>query len=384
MLKFLPLLWSNLRRKPVRTGLTFASILVAFLLFGLLKTLESALTLGVDLAGADRLVTMHKVSLIQPLPRSYLARIRAVDGVRSATSNNWFGGIYQDDRNQLAAMSADPESFLEVYEEYAMPPEQRAAWFADRTSMIVGKNLAERFGWSVGDTVPVRSSFYAKTDGSNVWDFKVAAIYDAANGDNSSLYFHYDYLNESTSVQRDMVGWVILRIDDPARMADIAREIDAMFANSPAETKTSTERAFLQGFANAMGDIGAIVAAVATAVFFTMLLVTGNTMAQSVRERTNEIAVLKTLGYSSRGVSLLVLAEAFVITAAGGAAGLALAALAADSMSAALAQFFPVIGIPFSAYLLGAALIVVLSMLAGLLPSMQALNLRITDALRKA
>ncbi len=385
MLKFLPLLWSNVRRKPVRTSLTFASILVAFLLFGLLKTLESALALGADLAGADRLVTMHKVSLIQFFPRSYLDRIRAVDGVRQATSNNWIGGVYQDERNQIAAMTADPESFLEVYDEYAMPPEQRADWFADRTSAIVGKNLAARFGWRVGDVVPIRSAFYTKSDGSSVWDVKIASIYDAANGDNSSLYLHFDYVNEALTAQqgRDLIGWVILRVEEPARMPDIARAIDALFANSPAETKTSTERAFIQGFANQMGDIGAIVTAVAAAVFFTMLLVTGNTMAQSVRERTNEIAVLKTLGFQSRGVSALVLFESLVVTAAGGAVGLGLSALAADSMGAALAQFFPVIGVPASAYVEGAVLIVLLSGLAGLLPAREALNLKITDALRK-
>jgi putative ABC transport system permease protein len=380
------LLWSNLRRKPVRTGLTVASILVAFLLFGMLKTLEFALAFGAELAGADRLVTMHKVSLIQSFPRSYLERIRAVDGVRAATSQSWFGGTYQDPRNALAVMTADPEAFLEVYGEYSMPPEQRAVWFADRTSAIVGRDLAARYGWKVGDTVPIRSSFYVNREGDSAWDMKIAAVYEASNGDNSSLYFHYDYLNEALSANagRDLIGWVILRVEDPDRIQDIAREIDALFANSPAETKTSTESAWIQGFANQMGDIGAIVAAVATAVFFTMLLVTGNTMAQSVRERTNEIAVLKTLGFQSRGVSVLVLAEAFVITAIGGAIGLGLAALAADSLGASLTQYFPVFGIPPSAYVEGAVLIVVLSGLAGVLPAREALKLRITEALRKA
>jgi putative ABC transport system permease protein len=385
MLKFLPLFWANVRRKPMRTGLTIASIMVAFLLFGLLKTMQGALELGADLAGIDRLATMHKVSLIQSFPLSYLNRIRAVDGVVAATSFNWFGGVYQDERNQIAAMTTEPVTFFAVYPEYDMPPEQRADWIRDRASMIVGKTLAARFGWSVGDTVPVRSSFYRKDDGSNVWDLRVAGIYDAANGDNSSLYFHYDYLNEAVSgAARDSIGFVLLKIDNPDRAQQISATIDAMFANSPAETKTSTERAFVQSFANQMGDIATIVTVIATAVFFTMLLVTANTMAQSVRERISEIAVLKTLGYSKRVVATLVLAESLVITTIGGVAGLGLAALAADSLGDVLAQYFPVIGIPASAYVTGAVLIVVLSAIAALLPSVEAWRLRITDALRKA
>lgn len=384
MLKFLPLFWANLRRKPVRTGLTFASIAVAFLLFGLLKTLQAALTLGVDLAGADRLATMHKVSLIQPLPRSHLSRIAAVDGVRAATSFLWVGGSYQEDRNQIAAMATDPEAFLEVYREYELPAEQRADWVKDRASMIVGRSLAERFGWKVGDTIPLRSSIYTTEDGGNVWELRLAGIYEASNGDNSSLYFHYDYFNESRAIGRDTISYIVLRTEDANRNEEVARAIDALFANSSAETKTSTERAFIQGFANQMGNIGAIVAAVSTAVFFTMLLVTGNTMAQSVRERLNEIAVLKTLGFSGAGTSALVLAESFVLTAAGAAVGLTLAAMLARSMSAVLQQFFPVIGVPRSAYVAGALLVVLLSGLAALLPSLEAGRSSITEALRKA
>lgn len=385
MLKFLPLFFANLGRKPVRTTLTLASIVVAFLLFGLLKTMQGALAMGADLAGIDRLTTMHKTSLIQQFPLSYLNRIRGVDGVVAATSFNWFGGIYQNERNQVAAMTTEPATFFDVYPEYVLPPEQRADWISDRASMIVGRTTAERFGWKVGDIVPLRSAFYRKSDGSDVWDMRLAGIYEAANGDNSSLYFHYDYLNESLSENggRNSIGFVIFRIENPDEAAQVSARIDALFANSPAETKTSTERAFIQGFANQMGDIATIVTAVAGAVFFTMLLVTGNTMAQSVRERINEIAVLKTLGYSKHTIAGLVLTESFLITAIGGAVGLGLAALAAQRVGALLAQYFPVIGIPASAYVTGAVLIVVLSLLAALLPSLEASRLKITDALRK-
>jgi putative ABC transport system permease protein len=382
----LPLFFANLRRKPVRTGLTIASIVVAFLLFGLLKTMEGALALAAELAGIDRLATMHKVSLIQQFPVSYLNRIRSVDGVVAAAPFVWFGGVYQDERNQIAAQGTEPTTFFDVYPEYRLPPDQRAEWIRDRSSMIVGRILADRFGWKIGDTVPVRSSFYRKSDGGDTWELKVAGIYETTNGDNVSLFFHYDYLNESLPQNggRDSIGFVMIKIEDPAKAQQVSAAVDALFANSSAETKTATERAFIQGFANQIGDIATIVTAVASAVFFTMLLVTGNTMAQSVRERISEIAVLKTLGYSKRVVAGLVLTESFVITALGGAIGLGLAALTADSMSAALAQYFPVLGIPSSTYVIGAALIVVLSVLAALLPSAEAWRLKITDALRKA
>jgi putative ABC transport system permease protein len=384
-MKYLPLFFANLGRRPVRTSLTVASIVVAFLLFGLLKTMEGALAFAADLAGVDRLATMHKMSLIQTFPISYANRIRGVDGVVAVTPFSWFGGVYQDERNQVAAQATDPEAFLEVYYEYELPAEQRADWLSDRASMIVGKSLADRFGWKVGDTVPIRSAFYRKADGGDTWDMRLAGIYETTNGDNSSLYFHYDYMNEALSETggRDTAIWIVMKIRNPDEAQAISATIDAMFANSSAETKTATESAFIKGFANQMGDIATIVTAVASAVFFTMLLVTGNTMAQSVRERTNEIAVLKTLGYRKRTIAGLVLTESFAITALGGVVGLGIAALLADSIGDLLAQFLPVTGIPTSAYVTGAVLIVFLSLLAGLLPSLEASRLKITDALRK-
>jgi putative ABC transport system permease protein len=385
-MKFLPLFFANLRRKPIRTTLTIGSIIIAFLLFGLLKTLQGAFALGADLAGVDRLATTHKMSLIQPFPISYMNRIRAVDGVVAAAPFIWMGGIYQDERNQVPAQGTDPETFLTVYSEYKLSPEQRADWLSDRRSVIVGKSLAEQFNWKVGDTVPIRSSFFRKAnDGGDTWDMRIAGIYDASNGDVTSLFFHYDYVNEALGEDagRDIVIWAVMKIQNPADAQKVSAEIDALFANSPAETKTATERAFIQGFANQMGDIATIVTAVASAVFFTMLLVTANTMAQSVRERTNEIAVLKTLGYSKRTVAGLVLGESFAITAIGAAIGLGIATAAAGIVGSLLAQFFPASGIPTSAYVTSGVLIVVLSLLAGLAPSMEAARLKITDALRK-
>jgi len=382
MFRHLPLFFANLRRKPVRSSLTLACIVVAFMLFGVLKTLQAALELGADMAGADRLVTMHRMTLIQLFPRSYLNRIDAVDGVAAAASFNWFGGTYQDDRNQVAAQATDADRFFDVYPEYEIDAAQKADWIADRGSMIVGTSLAERYGWQVGDVVPLRSIYYVRTDGTNTWDFRIAGIFDATNGDNASAYFHWDYLNQAIG-EPNLIGFVGLRVDDPAQLSAIADRVDAQFANSTAETKTDTERAFIQSFANQMGDIAAIVTAVVTAVFFTILLVAGNTMAQSVRERISELAVLKTLGYSDIGIGAMVMAEAFVITALGSAIGLVVAAMFATGISGALQQFFPVIEMPTATYVTGAVLVLVLTVLSASIPSIQAARLKITDALRK-
>ncbi len=381
-MNYLPLLWANLNRRRLRTWLTLASIVVAFLLFGLMQTLRAALTGGADLAGVDRLITMHKMSLIQPLPESYLARVRGIEGVKAAVPHMWFGGVYQNDRNQLPVMTAEPEAFFQVYTEYNLSAEEKQDWLRDRTGAIVGKVVAQRFGWKVGDTVPMRSNIWQQKDGTNVWPMKVSGVYSATNGDNQSIYFHHKYFDESRSFGQGTIGWVGVRLADPDKSAQIASTIDTMFANSSAETKTATEKAFMQGFANQMGNIGALLTAVAAAVFFTMLLVTANTMGQAIRERINEIGVMKTLGFSGPQVTVLVLGESLLITALGGAIGLALAALFATALGASLQQFFPVIGIPPSTYVVGVVLILVLGVLAAALPSYQAARLKIVDALR--
>lgn len=387
MLKFLPLLFSNLRRKRVRTTLTIASIIVAFLLFGVLEAFRSALSAGVELAGRDRLVTINKVSLIQPLPLSYLERVRAIPGVMIACAHSWFGGIYQDDKNQIVAIVVTPETFFDTYPEVLLDEAQKRDWLGERTGTIVGSTLAKRFGWKVGDTIPVRSAIWTKPDGSSTWDLKISGIYDnkLEGGDTNALYFHWDYFNEArTQNVKDLIGWVVFRINDPNRAVEIATKIDQQFANSFTETKTTTEQAFAQGFANQLGNVGAIVMTVAFAVFFTMLLVTANTMGQSVRERTNELAVMKAMGFSSTRVMVLVLLESIFITALGGAIGLGLAALVIAMIGPSVQQFMPFSGLPLSAYGPGVALIVVLGLLAGTLPCIQAFQLKITDALRRA
>jgi putative ABC transport system permease protein len=382
-MKYLPLLWANLRRKPLRTTLTFASVVIAFLLFGLLEAVNYALTGGAELAGQDRLVTQHHVSIILSLPGNYLTRIRGVDGVRAATSENWFGGLFQDDRNQITAYAVDAESFFEVYPEFAPPESQLKEWLANRTSVVIGSELARRFGWKVGDRFPLRSNFARQRDGSDTWQVDVAGIYDVKDGDNGNLFLRYDYFNESRNFDRDSIGWVVLRLTDPNRGLDVSRTIDGLFANSSAETKTTTESAFLQGFANQMGNIGAIVSAVAAAVFFTMLLVTANAMAQSVRERVREIAVMRTIGFSNGSVVALVLLEGLAITVLGAALGLWSGDAVARSIGVSLAQFLPLMFMPPNAFVIGALLAVGLGVLSCALPCLQLSRLEIVEQLRR-
>jgi putative ABC transport system permease protein len=384
-MKYLHLLWANLGRKPLRTTLTLASIIVAFLLFGLLEAMRFALSGTISIAGQDRLITIHKVSIIQSLPASYENKIRGVPGVAVTCSHNWFGGVYQNDRNQPGTYAVEAETFFEAYPELELTAAEKKAFLQNKAATVVGREIAQRFGWKVGDVIPIGSNIFTHQDGSRVWDLNIVGIYSIPDGDNNAIYFRYDYFNEGLATQfgRDSIGWVVLRISDPARSAQIASAIDALFANSSTETKTTTEKAFAQGFANQMGNIGAIVTVVVTAVFFTMLLVTANAMAQSVRERTSEIAVMKTLGFSAAAVTALILAESLLLTTLGGGGGIALAQLFTKGVPPAVKQYFPVVTIPPRSFAIAAVMIVGLGILSAALPCIQAARLRIVDALRR-
>ena len=382
--KYVPLLAASLRRKRLRTFFTLASIVVAFLLFGLAESLRYSLQSGVDVAGADRLLTMHKVSFTQLLPQSYENRIRAIDGVTDVTPQTWFGAWFRDERNQIPTFPVKPEAFLRMYPEFVVPEEQRLAWVADRSGILIGRGLADLTGWKVGEAVPLRSSIWRKTDGSDTWDVTVRAIYDLPQGgDTRQILMHQQYFEEARGMARGLIGWYVVKIDDVDRVAAISREIDLQFANSPAETKTSSERAMAQSFVNQVGNIGAILRAIVTAVFFTMLLVTANTMAQSVRERTNEIGVLKTLGFSNGGVLGLVLAESVLITVIGGTLGLAGAWWLGVQFEPVFRQYLPGFRVPTDAIVLGAVFMVGLGLIAGAVPAAQAMRLRIVEALRR-
>jgi putative ABC transport system permease protein len=384
MFRFLPLILANLRRRKLRTLFTLASISVAFLLYGLLAAVKNGFEAGVELAGADRLVTIHKVSLVQPLPKSYYARIASVPGVALATHSTWFGGRYQDQRNVLQVYPVEPESYLAMYPEYLMPKSEREAWLHDRAGLLVGRRIATSLGWKVGDRVPVKSDIWPR-GGSYTWEFVVDGIFDTRDpsGDTSLMLAHYDYFDEGRDFGKGYIGWYIVRISDTTRTAEIAAAIDAQFANSPAETKTGTEKAFVQGFAKQTGDVGAIVTSIGIAVFFTMLLVSGNTMAQAVRERTSELAVMKTLGFSDGRVLVLVLAESLLITLVGGALGTLGAMFLVTRTGAALGTYLSSFILTGKALALAGVLMVLLGLVSGVLPAARASRLRIADALRR-
>jgi putative ABC transport system permease protein len=385
-MKYFPLVWSNLKRKKLRTTFTLLSIAVAFILFGYLAAIRMAFTAGVEVSGADRLLVIHKVAIIQPLPISYRDRIAAVDGVEKVSFFNWFGGIYQDPKNFFGQMAVESDTFFDLYPEYILPEEQKRAWMADRAGAVVGRVTANRFGWKVGDKIPIQGTIYRKTDGSNTWEFNLSGIYDGAEKgtDTSNLYFHYDYLNEGAAGgDLGIVGWYGIRIADPARAGEIAERIDSLFANSPAETKTQTEKAVAQSFANQVGNIGQMITFILAAVFFTILLVAGNTMAQAVRERTAELAVLKTLGFSHGKVLGLVLVESCLLAALGGLLGLGIAWTLITALGDPTNGSLPVFYFPERDVALGVALTLLLGLVTGLLPAVQAMRLRIVDALRR-
>jgi putative ABC transport system permease protein len=383
-MKFIPLIWKNLWRRKVRTTFTLACVFVAFLLFGLLMTIRAAFSFGVEIAGLDRLVVIHKVSLIQLLPESYQNRIRAVPGVESVTHNTWFGGIYQDPSNFFAQFATEPDVYFSIYPEMRLDPEAMKAWLADRQGAVVGRSTADRFGWSVGDRVALQSPIWpAKTGDGTTWEFNIVGIYDGDAGvDTTNFFFRYDYFDENRAQGEGQVGWYIVKIADPSRSVELAQQFDEMFANSSAETKTTTEKGFVESFANQIGDIGAIMIAILSAVLFTMLLVVANTMAQAIRERTSELAVLKTLGFSNTAIVSVVLAESIAIALVGGALGLGLAWLFVQQGDPTTGML-PVFTLPGRDIVTGTWLMVALGLLAGALPAVQAMRLRITDALRR-
>ena len=383
-MKFLGLVWSNLKRKKLRTALTVLSILVAFLLFGILCAIQEAFTAGVTLAGRDRLIVRHKVSIIQSLPQSYEQRIANVPGVDAVAGQSWFGGIYQDPKNFLATIPVDPAKFLDMYPEFLLPAEQKQAWMQTRNGAIIGRVAADRFKWKIGDHVPFTSPIWGEPEGQSHWDFEIVGIYSGAKKgtDTSSLYFRHDYFDEGRPRGKGEIGWFGVRIKNPDQAAEIAKKIDEEFANSPYETKAEPEGAMAAGFAQQIGDIGTIMMAVLSAVFFTILLVAGNTMGQAVRERTEEIGVLKAMGFTNGLVLVLVLLESCMLAMVGGFLGLGLAWLLTLGGSPVPAML-PILYIPVRDLVLGAGIVIVLGAIAGVFPAVQAMRLRIAEALRR-
>ncbi len=378
-MKWLPFILRNLKRKKTRTLLTVGSIAVALFLYGLLVTIDTALNMGVNVAGADRLVVRNKVSLIMPLPLSYQQRMRQIDHVSEATHASWFGGVYQDPKNFFAQFAIDTKTYRTVFSEFVMPDDQWQAFLDDRQGAVVGRVTAGRFGWEVGDRIPIQGTIWPGN-----WEFNLRAIYDGIQdeADTSQFWFHWEYLDESRSYGKGTVGWYTVQIDDPDNAVTVAKTIDDRFANSTWETSTETEKDFAAGFAKQIGNIRLIVLSIGSVVMFTLLLVTGTTMAMAVRERTPELGVLKTLGVSDTGVLLLVMAEALLLAVVGGALGLGLAklfTLGGDPTKGMLPVFY----LGTDKLVIGLAVALFVGLVAGAIPAMDAMRLNIVDALRR-
>ena len=379
-MKFRGLIFANLFRKKIRFLLTIGSFAVALFLFGLLAVVKGAFSQGVEVAGADRLVIINRVSIIQPLPLSYKDRILRIPGVKAITHDNWFGGVYQDERNFFPQFAIDIENQRNIFSELIVPDDQWQAFVKDRQGAIVGAKTAKRFGWKIGDKIPLKSSFI-----SGLWEFNIDGIYHGkrVQDDETQFWFQWNYLEERFPERlKGKVGWYTVRVENPDDSVRIAKAIDEEFSNSPYETKTDTESAFAAGWVKQFGNIQFLILTIGGVVFFTLLLVTGNTMAIAVRERTAELGVLKAVGYSDRFVLLLVLAESLVIAVLGGGLGLGLAmlfTLRGDPTGGIL----PFFNLPARAILTGILLTLAVGAVSGLLPALGAMRLRVVDALRR-
>jgi len=379
-MRFLPLLLANLRRKKLRTALTAGSFLVALFLFGVLAGISSGFSDDVNLFDAYRLVVIGRTGLMQLLPLSYYDRIKRIPGVADAAYSTWFGGVYQDPKNFFAQFAVDPEAWHAMYPEFVVDPPEWRDFVADRQGVVVGRKLAQRFGWKVGDHVPLKAPGYL---GGGSWDFNVRGIMRGTRpqDDEGQFWLQAKYLYEKAPrYWQGLVGWYVVRIKSPEEAVRVGRAIDGEFANSASETRTQTESAFAASFVKQMGNIKFLMLSIGSVVFFTLLLVTGNTMAIAVRERTGELAVLKAVGFSDRFVLGLVLAESLLIATVGGGIGLWLArgAVAQD-----LAHGLILMYLSPAALAAGVGLTLATGLLAGLLPAVGAMRLSVVDALRR-
>ena len=385
-MKYMHLVWAALFRRKARTFLTLASIMAAFLLFGLLDGIRTAFVqLGQSAEGAQRLQTSSRLSFMDTLPLALRQRIAQIDGVTDVAWANWFLATYQGPRNQIFAFAV-AGNYLDLYPEYEASHEAREAFARTRTGILVGRDTAQRFEWEVGDRIPLLSSIYPNSDGSMNWEFDVVGILTAADDAdyplaNAVILMRYDYFEESTPYVNGDVGWYISRVADVRQSDRIARDIDALSANSRHETRSMSEQAAMASQVRQMADIGLIVGSIMGAVFFTLLLLTGNTMAQAVRERTSEIGVLKTLGFTSTSVLLMILAESVLLVVIGGVAGLGLAMLAGPAVGQASGGMITLPPVGLDSWLLGLALMIAIGVVIGLLPAWRGMRLNIVDAL---
>jgi putative ABC transport system permease protein len=383
--RYLPLLWAGLFRRKTRTVLTLLSIVVAFLLFGMLQAVQTAFESGADAADAKRLLTTARYSIIEPLPIAHLKVIERVPGVVGVASADWFGAKYQNESNAFPVFAVDPARYLDMYPEFTIDPAQREAFATTRTGAVAGQRLVDRYGWKIGQKLPIASEIHAKTDGSLNWEFDLVGVIDAEDpavrGNTDMVLVNVAHFDEARQLGRGKTGWYVARIADPEQAKAISTEIDRLFANSPDETKTAPEKEFAIGFAKQIGDIGAVVTRILVAVFFTILILTGNTMAQSVRERIPELAILKTLGFSDARVTALVLAESVLLLGLGAALGMAAAAALLPAVNGSTGGRFPPLFVTETTWILAAAVALLVAVAVGVPPALRARRLRIVEAL---
>lgn len=385
-MKYLHLIWAALFRRKLRTFLTLVSIITAFLLFGLLD----AVRVGFDQAGksangAQRLQTGAKLSFIQLLPMSLGGRIAQIDGVKDVAFANWFGGAYQKPENQVFSFAVSP-NYLDVYPEMEVSAEHRKAFAETKDGAIVGEGLAKKFGWKVGDQVPMQSTIFPDRNGSQNWPFKIVGLIHVADRKTGAWYdqmflLNWKYFDDTTPWNQGQVGWYVTRVKDVNQADRVLKAIDEISANSDHETRTQTEQAAMSAWMRQLADINLIVTSIMGAVFFTLLLLAGNTMMQAVRERTGEIAVLKTLGFSGESVLSMVLAESVLLLLIGGVIGLGLASVIGPAASAGSGGALNLPAAGLSSWAIGVGLALVFGLLVGALPALRAMRINITDAL---
>jgi putative ABC transport system permease protein len=379
------LVWKNLSRRRLRLVLTLFAIVVAFLIYGVLGSFNAAFNSVGGGPAANRLLTVNKINFTQSMPLAYVNKLRSVEGVTVASYAEWLGAYYQDPRNVFVAFGVDPETYLQVYDELQLPPDQRRAFLANRQGAIVGEQLARNQGWQVGDRVPIQSNIYTRADdGSHVWDMVIEGIYRSEDGnDSNNMLFHYEYLDESRAFNRDNVGLIVFRTESAQINDRVAEAVDALFANSPAETQTDTEQAFNRAFIAQLGNLALIIGSVVLAAFFTILLIVGNTMMLAIQERTTEIAVMKTLGFTAPRVFRLVLGESLLLALLGGGLGLLAAAGVIAAIRDPIAALVPNLGLDPSVQLTALGLMLLLGVVTGLPPALRAMRLNTITALSR-
>jgi putative ABC transport system permease protein len=380
----LKLLSRNAFRHRLRTLLTILGITVAILAFGLLQTVVGAWYAGVNASSSARLISRNAISLIFTLPIAYQERIRRIEGVNSVSYANWFGGIYISEKNFFPSFAIEPKSYLDMYPEFVLPPEEKRAFLLDRKGCVIGSKLAERFGWKIGDSIPLKGTIFPGT-----WEFVVRGIYHGAeqSTDETQFFFQWQYLNESlkkTAARRaDQVGVYVIGLKNPQAAAEVSLAVDASFKNSLAETLTETEKAFQLSFVSMTEAIVVAIRIVSFVVIIIIMVVVANTMAMTARERIGEYAIFKAMGFQAHHIAGMVFGESLFITAAGGGLGILLTFPVAQKFGEVMGAFLPVFQVAPTTLYLDLIFCLIVGVVAGIFPTWRAIRIKIADGLRR-